>query len=94
LVINCTGPLSDVKNTRNPLLRQLITEGIVSADPLGIGLATDKDERAAPRLYAAGSLTKGRHWEITAVPDIRVQVERVAAAIVEELRPSDLHTQA
>jgi len=32
-----------------------------------------------------GPLTKGRYWEITAVPDIRGQVAAVAADITEEL---------
>ena len=34
-------------------------------------------------LWAIGPLTKGRWWEITAVPDIRVQVEQVAECLAQ-----------
>jgi uncharacterized NAD(P)/FAD-binding protein YdhS len=33
-----------------------------------------------------GSLGKARYWEIIAVPDIRVQAEKVADDIAEELK--------
>jgi len=39
----------------------------------------------AERLWAVGPLTKGRFWEIVAVPDIRGQVADVANDIAEEL---------
>ena len=37
------------------------------------------------RAWALGPLTKGRYWEITAVPDIRGQVAAVAEDIAKEL---------
>ena len=87
LIVNCTGPNGNVTRTRNPLLRQLLGEGLVAPDPLALGLLTDAEDRAAPRLWALGPLTKGMYWEMTAVPDIRAQAERVAMAITKEHFP-------
>lgn len=87
LAFNCTGPLGNIRNTRDPLLRQLLDAGLVVADPLGIGLEVDEGARAGERLWALGPLTKGMYWEITAVPDIRGQAEGVAEAIAKELLP-------
>lgn len=82
---NCTGPLHSIARTRDPLLRSLFDTGLVHADPLGIGLEVDEDSRAGARLWALGPLTKGRYWEIIAVPDIREQAAAVADDIAKEL---------
>lgn len=84
---NCTGPLGAMARTRDPLLRQLLDDGLVAIDALGMGLAVDDASRAGERLWALGPLTKGKFWEIVAVPDIRHQVTAVADDIAEELRP-------
>ena len=82
---NCTGPLHAIERTRDPLLRSLFDSRAISADPLGIGLAVDENSRAGERLWALGPLTKGRYWEIIAVPDIREQAALVAEDISREL---------
>jgi len=82
---NCTGPLHSVARTRDPLLRSLLDAGRVRADDLGIGLDVDARARAGERLWALGPLTKGRYWEIIAVPDIREQAAVVADDIEREL---------
>jgi uncharacterized NAD(P)/FAD-binding protein YdhS len=84
---NCTGPLHSITRTRDPLLRSLLDAGQVRADQLGIGLQVDERSRAEPgeRLWALGPLTKGRYWEIVAVPDIREQAAAVADDIALEL---------
>ena len=79
---NCTGPLHSIDRTKDPLLRSLLDKGATQADHLGIGLAVDENARAGERLWALGPLTKGRYWEIIAVPDIREQ----AAAVAEDIR--------
>jgi uncharacterized NAD(P)/FAD-binding protein YdhS len=86
-VFNCTGPLHAAERTRDPLLRGLLDDRLISADQLGIGLAVDGRSRAAgaDRLWALGGLTKGRYWEIVAVPDIREQAAAVANDIALEL---------
>lgn len=87
LVVNCTGPLHALGLTRDPLLRGLMDSGAAEPDSLGIGLKLGTGARVAgaERLWAIGALTKGRYWEIIAVPDIRNQAAAIAADIVEEL---------
>jgi uncharacterized NAD(P)/FAD-binding protein YdhS len=82
---NCTGPLHSIARTKDPLLRSLLDAGRVRADHLGIGLEVDENARAGERLWALGPLTKGRYWEIIAVPDIREQAATVANDIQREL---------
>lgn len=86
-IFNCTGPLHDIGRTRDPLLRQLIDDGLAVPDELGIGLAVDPSCRAegSRRLWALGALTKARYWEMIAVPDIRNQAAEVAEDIATEL---------
>jgi uncharacterized NAD(P)/FAD-binding protein YdhS len=86
-IFNCTGPLADISRTDDPLVRQLLETGAIEPDELAIGLAVDERSRAAPseRLWAVGTLTKGRYWEIIAVPDIREQAAAVAGDIATEL---------
>ena len=82
---NCTGPLHSIARTRDPLLRSLFDTGQVRPDRLGIGLDVDGHSRAGERAWALGPLTKGRYWEIIAVPDIREQAAAVADDIKQEL---------
>jgi uncharacterized NAD(P)/FAD-binding protein YdhS len=82
---NCTGPLHSIGHTRDPLLRSLLEDGQAQPDQLGIGLEVDENSRAGERLWALGPLTKGRYWEIIAVPDIRDQAALVAEDIAREL---------
>ncbi len=86
-VFNCTGPLGTIERTRDPMLRGLLDGGLVRPDHLGMGLEVDGRSRAAgsERLWALGPLTKGRYWEIVAVPDIREQAAAVADDIAKEL---------
>jgi len=86
-VINCTGPLHSIARTRDPLLRTLLDHGEARPDHLGIGLEVDEHSRVAgeEKLWALGPLTKGRYWEIIAVPDIREQAAVVAEDIAREL---------
>jgi uncharacterized NAD(P)/FAD-binding protein YdhS len=82
---NCTGPLHSIARTRDPLLRSLFDTGQIRADHLGIGLDVDEHSRTGERAWALGPLTKGRYWEIIAVPDIREQAAAVADDIEQEL---------
>lgn len=91
MVVNCTG-LDRCTMTASPLLANLASGGLVRPDPYGLGILVD-DEAAVlaadgignARLYALGPLTAGRNFEVTAVPDIRVQARSVAASINAEV---------
>jgi uncharacterized NAD(P)/FAD-binding protein YdhS len=67
------------------LLRSLLDSGAAQPDHLNIGLEVDERSRAGSRIWALGPLTKGRYWEIIAVPDIRGQAAAVAEDIAREL---------
>jgi uncharacterized NAD(P)/FAD-binding protein YdhS len=82
---NCTGPLHAITRSKDPLLRSLLDAGQVRPDHLGIGLEIDGTCRAGEHVWAMGPLTKGRYWEIIAVPDIRDQAAEVADDIQQEL---------
>jgi len=83
-IFNCTGPLGAMARTVNPVVRQMLDDGLIAVDPLGIALDVDERDRAGDGVWALGPMTKGRYWEIIAVPDIRGQAERVAADIATE----------
>ncbi|MDR3509655.1 MAG: pyridine nucleotide-disulfide oxidoreductase, partial [Caulobacteraceae bacterium] len=93
-IINCTGAGGDLSRTPDPLLRDLIAQGSIRADALGLGLEVDgvcqaigASGRPTPGLYAAGPITQGYSWEVVAVPDIRNQVAQLAALLAERLEP-------
>jgi uncharacterized NAD(P)/FAD-binding protein YdhS len=94
-IINCTGVGADLLRTADPLLSSLLRQGAIRADPLGLGLEIDGLCQAIDRsggtpwpLYAAGPITQGYAWEVTAVPDIRNQVVHLAKVLAER-RPGD-----
>lgn len=88
VVINCTGPLADVTASRIPLVSGLVASGHACADLDGLGLDVDQecrlrdaDGQAQDDLYAVGPMTRGAFWEVTSVPDIRIQAADVAEII-------------
>jgi len=87
LAVNATGPLGSIRQSEDGVLKSLFEAGLARADRLGIGLEVDERSRvaSAPNAWALGPMTKGRYWEITAVPDIRGQVAAVAGDIAMEL---------
>jgi uncharacterized NAD(P)/FAD-binding protein YdhS len=94
LVINCTGPTTDVMRAGEPLLDNLLHAGDVRADPLGLGLDVDFDGRAltdrgetSSRIFVVGSLRRGREWEATAAPELRLQAARMALLLSSPATP-------
>ena len=88
LGVNCTGPLGAIGRSEDGVLQSLFDAGLARPDWLGMGLDVDARSRVkgSERLWAVGPLTKGRFWEVVAVPDIRGQVANVAEDISEELQ--------
>lgn len=87
-VINCTGPDTDLSRVRDPLVSSLRERGAIRPDRLGLGLETDDagcllraDGTPSARVFLAGPLRKGRLWEHTAVPELRVEAARLAATL-------------
>lgn len=84
-VVNCAGPGADYDRIPDPLIRGLLHDGVARPDPLRLGLDVtgncallNKDGAISRRLFAVGPVTKGTFWEMTAVPDIRRQTEKLA----------------
>jgi uncharacterized NAD(P)/FAD-binding protein YdhS len=88
-LVNCTG-MERAGIAHSPLLQSMKSENLVSLDPHGLGLEVDESSNVLDGkgdclagVYAVGGLTAGRFWEITAVPDIRVQVAAIATTIAQ-----------
>jgi uncharacterized NAD(P)/FAD-binding protein YdhS len=84
-IINCTGPLTDLARTTEPLLRTLAARGTIRADAAKLGIEVDNQAQTMNAegeinrsLYALGPMTRGAFWEIVAVPDIRTQTWNLA----------------
>jgi len=84
-VVNCAGPNADYDRIQDPLIRGLLRDGVARPDPLRLGLDVtgncallNREGAISRRLFAVGPVTKGAFWEMTAVPDIRRQTEKLA----------------
>ncbi len=91
-VINCTGPRSDFDRLAIPLIADLRSRGEIVPDALGLGIETDdcaaidKHGHVSNWLFALGPLTRPAWWEITAVPEIALQIDRLAHNFSAETR--------
>jgi len=90
-VVNCTGPDSRIERQSDPLVRSLLANGLVRADPhgLGIDVADDgrviaRDGRPVDRLWYLGPWLRARDWECTAVPELREHAARLAQLLAAE----------
>jgi uncharacterized NAD(P)/FAD-binding protein YdhS len=99
-VINCTGPGGCFDKIAIPLIADLRERRLAGADALGVGLMTqdcaviDGSGVASRWLFALGPLTRPNWWEITAVPEINLQIDRLVAQLsqstpVSSLTPAD-----
>lgn len=89
LVIQTVGLNTDVRRTQHPLMRQLVTNGHVTPDPLGLGVSGTKEgrinrgEQPWQHFYAIGTLLRGTLWETTAIPEIRQQARSLADRLMK-----------
>jgi uncharacterized NAD(P)/FAD-binding protein YdhS len=89
VVINCTGPQTNLAEMDEPLIKNLISGKLIIPDEHKLGLKAlpdgkvlDDSGKPHKGLYAVGSLLKGVLWESTAVPELRVSAENVAGQII------------
>jgi uncharacterized NAD(P)/FAD-binding protein YdhS len=86
-IINCTGPGGDFAKIAVPLIAELRDRKLAVPDALGVGLETrdcaviDHTGEASSWLFALGPLTRPAWWEITAVPEINLQIDRLVAQL-------------
>ncbi|MCO5732142.1 FAD/NAD(P)-binding protein [Rhizobium sp. SSA_523] len=71
------------------LLQALLDQGLARLDPLHLGLQFDANDalitdqgQSSQRIFGVGPITRATHFEIIAVPDIRVQAARLAERLL------------
>ncbi len=96
LVVNCAGPRGDVAQCGDPLVAGLLAAGEIRPDACRLGVDVDSrsraigaDGEARETLFAVGPITRGQFYEITSVPDIRIQAADCAGAVVGALSLRD-----
>lgn len=93
-LVNCTG-VERAGIAQSPLLAEMKRQALIKADAQGLGIVVDRQSRvqadaaSAAGLYAVGALTAGQFWEITAVPDIRIQAQAVASDVAAAIAGGD-----
>lgn len=97
VLVRATGLVLDLRSTRHEPYARLIAQGLMQADPLGLGVIADDQGRVldaagapVPGLSVLGPLQRPQFWEITAVPELRVAAlalgQRLAGELASELR--------
>jgi uncharacterized NAD(P)/FAD-binding protein YdhS len=88
-VILATGPDQGNVIGSQSCLAGLERLGLLAKDPRGLGIASDYDSRALARdgypvedLFIAGPLARGTFGELTGVPEIAAQAERIVQQIL------------
>jgi len=86
---DCGGVTLDVQSSSNPVITALLAQRAARADEQRIGLdvsldlqVVDSGGRPSSRLYAVGPLTRGKFFEIEAIPDIRRQCADLAERLL------------
>ena len=87
-LINATGPGTDLTRTSDPLLRDLVGQGLARPDPLRLGLdagldgaVLDAAGTASATLFTLGPTLRGVRYETTAIPEIRDQAAALAGLL-------------
>lgn len=88
-VYDCGGVSVDIRASANPIVRHMVQSGDARPDPMAIGLDVDTDcavvaadGTPSRRIRVVGPLTRGRFFEIEAIPDIRLQCASVASSLL------------
>jgi uncharacterized NAD(P)/FAD-binding protein YdhS len=89
-VVVTTGPAHDRIFDHDPFLAALRAAGLVTADPLGLGLSVDGASRAVgpagrvgDTVLVAGPLARGRFGELIGVPEVSRQAVEIARSVAE-----------
>jgi uncharacterized NAD(P)/FAD-binding protein YdhS len=84
LTIHAIGQTYKTADIQNPLLQQLLHDGMVTPHATGYGIATENYRCVGKSdgLYTIGPLLIGELLETTAVPELRVQAEKLAVMLL------------
>lgn len=89
-VVITTGPAHSISISSDPLLSSLVREGLVRADPTGLGLETDSEGHAIgvdglrnSTLLIAGPLARGTFGELMGLPEVTRYAAFIAARVTD-----------
>ncbi len=85
VIINCTGPATDLQAAAQPLFKNLLWKKWIKTDELGLGIETGVHGELSPdikHLYAIGPLRKASEWESTAMREIVQQARALSAELI------------
>ena len=92
-LVNATGPGTDITRGADPLIRDLLAQGLARPGPLGLGLdaspagAVLDATGTAANLFTLGPPLRGLYYETTAIPEIRDQAAALARHLLADRRP-------
>lgn len=89
MILNCTGPDSDVAAADDPLLKNLLRRRLILPSALGGVAAREKavaEGENGGRLFVIGPLLAGGLFESTAVPELRDLAAHAAELVLARLR--------
>jgi len=79
---------TNIAKSDNPLVRQMLSDGLISVDDVGLGLRASPEGRIVSgqgsiisNMFLMGPLRRGELWESTSVPELRVQGRIIAQEI-------------
>jgi uncharacterized NAD(P)/FAD-binding protein YdhS len=88
-VVNCAGPDCDYRRLDSPLIRNLLDQGLARTDATGLGLAAaasgalvESNGAVSSSTFTLGPPMKGAMWETTAVPELRLQAEKLSRTLL------------
>lgn len=89
-LINCTGPESNFRKLRFPLIQDLMNQGKVVADELGLGISCtpegkilDANGAIVNGIWCIGPMRKAVLWETVAIRELREQASQLANGFSE-----------
>ncbi|PLR29165.1 FAD/NAD(P)-binding protein [Chimaeribacter arupi] len=95
-VIVTTGPAHSALLESQPLLHHLARQGVIQADPLGLGILVNaqaetlnRQGEANPRLLVAGPAARGRFGELMGLPQVAEHAEAVARRLLHTLHADE-----
>lgn len=90
LVIDCTGFENDFSKINDPLIQSILKHLLVSMDSTKMGLDFEGEGRVVnkrkSKIYCIGPLRRGKLFESTAVPELRVQAKNLALELASILK--------
>jgi uncharacterized NAD(P)/FAD-binding protein YdhS len=91
VIINCCGPESDYKKIVHPLVMNMMKKGLIRPGPANLGIdalpngsVINRNGDVSDKLFTLGSTMRGVLWEVLAVPEIRVQAEKLAGLFLDD----------